>query len=108
MAPRNSPILLIDLPTFPKGTVALSLYAVAAALGDSRSIRVIDLNFQGLEDAIAPFRRDTPPLLGLKVSAQNFHLAVEYSQTLREHFPDTPILWGGEYPTLEPDQCLPG
>lgn len=99
---RRESFFLVDLPTYPKGTIALSLYAVAAALGDRYLIRVFDLNFHPLEEI---FSHKAPALIGLKVSAQNFHLAVEVTDKLKEHFPDTPVMWGGEYPTLQPEAC---
>lgn len=106
MTQTSSSILLIDLPTFPKGTVALSLYAVAAAFGEGVDIKVIDLNMQNLETALGEYKGAAPALIGLKVSAQNFHLAVQYKAHLRKHFPETPHLWGGEFPSLEPEVCL--
>ena len=95
-------ILLVELPTFPKGTVALSLYAVAAAFGPGYSIRILDLNRQRLEDLSAG---DSYSLIGLKVSAQNFDLAVEVGERLRKMYPAAALLWGGEYPTLVPGEC---
>ena len=95
-------ILLVELPTFPKGTVALSLYAVAAAFGDARPVRVWDLNLRGLEDLPAG---EDYALIGLKVSAQNFHLAVEVNAKLRRRYPEAVLVWGGEYATLVPGEC---
>lgn len=106
MAQPLSSILLIELPTFPKGTVALSLYAVAAALGDTHPVVVLDLNTRKLSDSLIPHKGTSPLFIGLKVSAQNFHLGIEISRELSLHFPSTPIVWGGEYPTLEPEKCL--
>jgi len=99
-------ILLFDLPTFPKGTIALSLYAVAGALGNQYVTQVIDLNLLTWEEAKTEMGAGSPLFLGLKVSAQNAHLAIEYTQVLKNLFPDTPVIWGGEYPTLLPKESL--
>lgn len=37
-------ITLFELPTYPKGTIALSLYAVAAAFQKEDKISIIDFN----------------------------------------------------------------
>ena len=99
-------VLLIDLPTFPKGTVALSLYAVAAALQDYWQPQVIDLNLMDLDAALAPLPQERLAFVGLKVSAQNLQHAIRVTQALKSRFEGTPVIWGGELPTLLPDDCL--
>jgi radical SAM superfamily enzyme YgiQ (UPF0313 family) len=99
-------ILLIELPTYPKGTVALSLYAVAAAFAAPWEPVIIDLNLEDLESAVLRFPVADIALIGIKVSAQNFAHAVATTQALRARYPHVPVLWGGELPTLLPDTCL--
>lgn len=97
-------VLLIDLPTFPKGPLSLSLYAVAAAFGHQVSVSVADLNHNSLQEILSS--HSIPGLVGLKVSAQNHHLACEYTEQIKSVWKDSLVLWGGEYPTLEPEICL--
>jgi radical SAM superfamily enzyme YgiQ (UPF0313 family) len=103
-APKQH-VVLIDLPTYPKGTVALSLYAVAAAFGDRYAISIVDLNFETVESAFAGWTSVAPALCGLKVSAQNLNHAKNLTAYLRTKFPNTKVLWGGELPTLLPVEC---
>lgn len=98
-------IFLIDLPTYPKGTVALSLYAVAASL-QGWDVVVIDLNMEEFEVGHQRVGNPAPLLIGLKVSAQNHLHAIETTIMVRELYPSVPVLWGGELPTLLPDECL--
>ncbi|MFN8398183.1 MAG: radical SAM protein [Bacteroidia bacterium] len=105
LQPEAQRILLIDLPTYPKGTVALSLYAVAAAM-EGCDCQVIDLNVEDWEEATKRMGEWVPDLVGLKVSAQNHGHAISVTVMAREHFPATLVMWGGELPTLLPDECL--
>lgn len=104
-APSKS-VWLIDLPTYPKGMVTLSLYAVAAAFDADFSLKVMDLNFVHLDAALKSRNAHPPILCGLKVSAQNRSHAMSTSRKLKQAFPRTHILWGGELPTLLPEDCL--
>lgn len=106
MSSQTKGVLLIDLPTFPKGTVALSLYAVAAALADFWQPQVIDLNLMDLEAALAALRPMELAFVGLKVSAQNRQHAIRVTQAIQLRYKGTPVIWGGELPTLLPADCL--
>lgn len=99
-------ILLVDLPTFPKNTLALSLYAVAAAFDDRFAITIVDLNHTEKTDALDEIAEQSWDLIGMKVSCQNYHLAQDLSRSCKKVHPHTSILWGGEYPTLLPEEAL--
>jgi len=106
--PGHPKILLVDLPTFPKGTIALSLFAVAGALKKRFEVKYLDVNLKDPQHILNHLQRevDSPALVGLKVSSQNFPFAKTLSTKIREALPDAKILWGGEFPTLMPDECL--
>lgn len=102
-------LLLIELPTFPKGTIALSLFAVAASLKNHFNVRYVDVNLHEPDLFLAELGKHlgSPSVAGLKVSAQNFSFAKKLSAKIREVSPQTKLLWGGEFPTLLQDECLP-
>ncbi len=102
-------ILLIDLPTFPKGTLSLSLFAVGAALKNNFSIRYLDINLQHPDEVLKDLEKllGETAIVGIKVSSQNFQIAKELSARIKECAPKIKVLWGGEFPTLLPDECLP-
>lgn len=101
----KSTAVLLDLPTFPKGVMSLSLPRVAALFEPHFTVKVIDLN--NIDYSVTRIREIIPStdICGLKVSSQNVHIAREVSQVIRKISPHTIILWGGEYPTLKPDAC---
>lgn len=104
MSIKKSSIILIDLPTFPKGVLSLSLISIANFLSEKFDVQIVDLNFM-------PYSEYTPPLksvlmFGLKVSSQNYKQAVTLSQKIKKINPQAIIVWGGELPTLMPDLCL--
>lgn len=105
LQPEAQKVLLIDLPTYPKGTVALSLYAVAAAL-EGCECRVIDLNVEDWDEAITRLGNWEPAMVGLKVSAQNHVHAIAVTAKVRAIYPKSQVMWGGELPTLLPEECL--
>lgn len=97
-------IILIDLPTFPKGVISLSLLSVAAGLREHYAVQLVDLNFPGADAQLpAP---EPVAMYGLKVSSQNLPHAIALSQKLKTASPQTPVVWGGELPSLLPDLCL--
>jgi radical SAM superfamily enzyme YgiQ (UPF0313 family) len=104
MSNANKSIILIDLPVFPKGVIALSLYTVAACFKPHYSVSVIDLNMEELPDAVIANPQNI--LFGLKVSAQSFAHAIEVTQKIKSRNPAAIVVWGGELPTLLPDECL--
>lgn len=95
-------IVFIELPTLPKGFYSLSLPTVAGALAQYLSVEIIDLNINTLERVPLTLWSDVS-YFGLKVSSQNFQVAIQTTEWLRGNFPDAQILWGGELPTLQPD-----
>ena len=100
-------VLLIDLPTFPRGVLSLSLPTVAACLRADARVRIVDLNFHGEEDYRRALRAGgSADMVGMKVSAQNLERARAVSALCRELFPGSRIVWGGEAPTLLPEECL--
>jgi len=100
MDEKRGQIILIDLPTFPKGVISLSLLLVAGGLAKSYNVKIVDLNIETLPE------NKGAVMYGLKVSSQNFKHAVALSKKLRETDPGAKITWGGELPTLLPEMCL--
>lgn len=97
--------VLLDLPTYPKGVMALSLPAVVAALPKDLSVQIIDLNVHDVA-ALLKMPERSLHFIGMKVSAQNHAIAEELTMQIRAVFTDTPIVWGGEFPTLVPEHAL--
>jgi radical SAM superfamily enzyme YgiQ (UPF0313 family) len=97
-------ILLIDLPTFPKGVISLSLLTVASCLSEDYDVSIDDLNIIGYND----YELSIPNavMYGLKVSSQNVKQAISLSKKIKAAFPDSKLIWGGELPSLLPDFCL--
>jgi hypothetical protein len=50
MNKESESIILIDLPTFPKGVISLSLLAVAGSLSRSYAVKIVDLNLSLLSE----------------------------------------------------------
>ncbi len=100
-------VVLIDLPTYPKGTLSLSLPYLAAYFKARFKPVIIDLNITDGEDLLSQLERVKPVMAGLKVSSQNYHLACDFSKLIRARFPEVKIVWGGEFPTLLADRCFP-
>ncbi len=103
---RPRPALLFELPRLPKGVVALSLPAVAAAIDPWLQPELFDLDLEALDDLDLATRYPDAALCGLKVSTQSLRAARDVSRRLRALLPQALIVWGGEYPTLEPDAAL--
>ena len=99
-------IVLVDLPTFPKGTISLSLSYVGAFFSYKYSVTIVDLNVTTPEEFIRICKDLSPILTGLKVSSQNYHIAVKYTDWVNSLLPECRVIWGGEFPTLQPEQCL--
>jgi len=96
-------VILIDLPVFPKGVLSLSLINVAACFRKQYDVRIADLNIVTPDwDTLLPGAR----FIGFKVSAQSFDFAVSITQLIKAKYKGTPVVWGGELPTLLPDVCL--
>jgi len=97
-------ILLLDLPTFPKGVISLSLLNVASCLQGKYNVLIEDLNILGVESYKPNI--EYPAFIGLKVSSQSIVYATNVTKEIRLLFPSIPVVWGGELPTLMPDYCL--
>jgi radical SAM superfamily enzyme YgiQ (UPF0313 family) len=97
-------ILLLDLPTFPKGVISLSLLNVASCLQGQYNVLIEDLNILGVESY--KLNIENPAFIGLKVSSQSVAYATKVTKEIRLLFPSVPVVWGGELPTLMPDYCL--
>ncbi|HLP19256.1 MAG TPA: radical SAM protein [Chitinophagales bacterium] len=102
MQPREK-VVLIDLPTFPKGILALSLINVAGCLAPLFDIEIIDLNFAHLDTIRVPAE---VKFVGLKVSSQNIESAKSVTGKLKQENSSRTVFWGGELPTLLPEECL--
>jgi radical SAM superfamily enzyme YgiQ (UPF0313 family) len=99
--------LLLLPPTDPPGSIPLSLAVVAAWLRPAFDVRIIDMNVAAESELSALIASDGPFVLcGLSVSAQTVDGAVGLTRRVRTAWPDTTIVWGGEFPTLLPDFCL--
>ncbi len=97
-------IILIDLPTLPKGFVTLSLPTVDAALSRYFHVEMFDLNLLKFDDIDFSKYQDAVAW-GFKVSSQNVKLAISYSNQLKKIFPETKIMWGGEFTSLRPEEA---
>lgn len=97
-------IILFDLPTFPKGVIALSLPIVGTILEKYFELQIIDLNIDNFDLNEKLFNNVT--MIGMKVSSQNSKLAKTYTQQIKSKYPNIIVLWGGEYPSLLPQECM--
>ncbi len=102
MSEKN--IILIDLPTFPKGIVSLSIPIIAACFKKYFEVKAFDLNIDSFD--ATQYVDDNTLMVGMKVSSQNASIATELTQMLKRKFPSLKIVWGGEYPSLLPEECL--
>jgi radical SAM superfamily enzyme YgiQ (UPF0313 family) len=98
-------VILVDLPTFPKGTASLSLPYLAAILGKRCDVLVLDMNFISIGHTIAQVQESRPVLVGLKVSSQNLFVAKQLTEALKSRIPSCKTVWGGEFPSLMPDEA---
>ena len=103
--PSKKNIVLFDLPTFPKGVLSLSLVNVASCLSRRFKVEIIDLNFEDFANYLNKRRFDNTDIFGMKVSGQNFEYAKNLTRQLKTIYPGVTILWGGELPTLLPEEC---
>lgn len=101
----NGDIVLFDLPTFPKGVLSLSLINVGSCLNKDFSVKIIDLNFTSPISFIKSFDFTNVKLVGLKVSSQSIHYAEQITGIFRNRGFTGKIVWGGELPTLLPEEC---
>ncbi len=102
-APR---IILLDLPTWPGGFPTLALPTVGACLRDRFNVSILDLNFHSASESVETAVEEAPlAMIGLKVGAQNFEEAKALTKSLHERIPGTPVVWGGELPTLDFELC---
>lgn len=100
-------VVFVDLPTFPKGTISLSLPYLSALFKPHYKTHIIDLNLESEKEGLQRIRALIPVMIGIKVSAQNYHIACRLSIDLKKTLPHVKIVWGGEYPTLMPANCTP-
>lgn len=103
---KKKKIFLIDLPTFPKGVMSLTFPSIAACLPKKYAIQFIDLNLVSLNKSdIRDFEHGSCLFVGMKVSCQNYLLAIELTASLKYKFDHLKIIWGGEYPSLLPREA---
>ena len=62
----------------------------------------IDLDLE-VEKVLEDFN---PDCLAFSVLSDEFHIAAQISDIAREKYPKLPIIWGGKYPTLNPEKTL--
>jgi radical SAM superfamily enzyme YgiQ (UPF0313 family) len=97
---KRKNIYLIDLPTFPKGQITLAFPVIAATLPKEYNIIYLDLNIEDLKWRIEELENCL--FVGMKVSCQNYDIAVDVSNQIKLHCASVNIIWGGEMPTLLP------
>jgi radical SAM superfamily enzyme YgiQ (UPF0313 family) len=97
-------VLLFDLPTYPKGILSLSLLSVASCLKNDFNVEIVDLNIE--EYDTVHFSKSDYGFVGLKVSSQNFKIASELTQKIKAANNSIKVIWGGEFPTLMPEESL--
>ncbi len=102
----KSQILLVDLPTYPKGTISLSLFVIAAALKQDYDPVYLDMNFNEDKKKLDGMDFSVFKFAGMKVSAQNYSAAIELTRRIKTKAPELKVVWGGELPTLLPEDCL--
>lgn len=71
------------------------------------SVEIYDSRIR--EDFAQVIARDRDQLLCVGISAMAGYQVVEgynFSKDIKERFPELPVIWGGWFPTLSPDQCL--
>ncbi len=100
-------VYLIDLPTFPKGVISLTFSAIAASLPKKCVVHFIDLNISDLnQNQISNFKNANCLFIGIKVSMQNYQLAIQLSKKLKNYNASLKIIFGGEYPSLLPHEAV--
>ena len=96
--------LLIDLPVFPKGVLSLGLPVLAAYLREHFVVKILDINQERWEDfSVNDYLHDIR-FVGIKVSSQNYDHAIHVTQSIKASNPDITVLWGGELPSLLPEE----
>lgn len=64
--------------------------------------RKIDLNSRVIEAV----EESNPDCLAFSVLSDEFQIAAQISSIVKETYPELPIIWGGKYPTLNPEKTL--
>ncbi len=85
----------------------MGILAVAAALKEGFEVKIIDMNKVGMESL--PFNNPDLGksfLIGLTVTAQNSTIAEEVTNSIKRKHTSIPIVWGGEFPSLLPENAL--
>ena len=54
----------------------------------------------------AALKEYSPDCIAFSVLGDEFSIASQISKASKEAYPDIPIIWGGKYPTLNPEQAL--
>lgn len=101
MSSNSGKVVLLDLPTFPRGVISLSLPTVAAYLRDQFEVVLLDLNVYSEQEILTELQDAFA--CGIKVSTQNYRLAIEWTGRIRSLNPSILLFWGGEFTSLLPD-----
>ncbi len=86
----------------------LALIAIASHLDNERFEPII-IDGRISEDPVAELLEHLPSAVCVGVTCLTgapLHDALQVSQSIKEHFPDTPVVWGGWHPSLFPTQPL--
>ncbi len=111
-ATQNSRRILLINPTITSRRSArmpLSLLALAGSLPDSYACRVIDGNVDRdyLSSIRAVLSAERYDAVGVSVmGGPQVKTAISTSQLIKEVTPDTPVIWGGYFPTLYTDAAV--
>lgn len=107
---RDKKILLIS-PRFPERLGRLNIPMGLISVGSSliqNGYKVRLLSLQNIKDneAFSMVRQELSGSIavGLSVMSPQIPDALEISRTIRQYDPSIPIIWGGIYPTLYPEQ----
>jgi radical SAM superfamily enzyme YgiQ (UPF0313 family) len=108
----RSPRTLLINPTIASRRSArfpLALLHLSAALERTGSSQIIDGNVDRdfVGDAVRAMQRDAFDAVGITVmGGPQIAPAIAVSTAIRARFPAVPIVWGGYFPTLNPDAAL--
>ena len=108
---RRHRILLIN-PTIASSRTArfpLAVLNLSAALQDRYDVRIIDGNVDGefVATSSAMARDDGVDAIGISVmGGPQLRSAIAVSRAIRKAAPGTPIVWGGHFPTICPEEAL--
>ena len=100
---RYGTVLKSSLKELPPGLLHESIDLCGRDTVMSISAPITDRERDLFSSLVAELQSD---LIGFSLRSISISAAALLSRDLRQRFPNTPILWGGIGPTLEPERCL--